>query len=106
MKKLTEFELGIIGSVFGLVGSILTLTDNGFSEVVSNNANEVQQLGWTAIICSIVGIIGALITKYNPQIGGLILLVASAGGIMSIFVIYIMPGLLMIVAGFSGIKKE
>ena len=55
--------LGIIGAIFGLIGGVFAIILSAFG------GSEILALGISAIIASIVGIVGSVYVKSNAKIG-------------------------------------
>ncbi len=62
--------LGIIGGIFGLLGGVFALMFSAF-------APSVGTLGFSAVLASIVGIVGAAYVMQNAKLGGIILIVSA-----------------------------
>ncbi|MBD1379149.1 DUF4064 domain-containing protein [Metabacillus arenae] len=106
MKRTTEFVLGLIGGIFGLIGAVMAILIGAVDEAFTGSM-EISGLGWSAVLFSIVGIIGSIVVKRKPKLGGTFMTVAGLGGTISIFIFYILPGVLLIIGGLMGlIKKE
>lgn len=108
MKRTAEFVLGLIGGIFGFIGAILAITLGGIAGAFEvEGASSVSGLGWDAFILSIVGIIGCVIVRSKPKVGGILMLVAAVGGVICISLFYLVPGILLFIAGLMGlIRKE
>lgn len=106
-KRTAEFVLGLIGGIFGIIGGILALTVGGAAAAfgVSGGAT-VSVLGFIAILLSVLGIVGAAIVRKNSKLGGVFMTIAAVGGVICISAFYILPGILLIIAGLMGLIKK
>ncbi|MBS3144025.1 DUF4064 domain-containing protein [Candidatus Woesearchaeota archaeon] len=106
MKRTAEFTLGLIGGVFGIFFGLLSLLFGGVSAAFGMG-NEVLWLGFSAILFSILGIIGASIVKHKTKMAGWFMTIAAVCGVISISAFYIIPGALLLVGGLMAlIRKE
>lgn len=106
-KRTKEFVFGLIGGIFGIIAGITALFVGGIGVVFGlSDAGLVGSLGISAILFSILGIIGAIVVQKNGKIGGLLMTAAAIGGAISISAFYILPGILLIIPGIMGLIKE
>ncbi|MEC0073260.1 DUF4064 domain-containing protein [Bacillus bombysepticus] len=107
MKRTTEFVLGLIGGIFGILGAILALMVGGLGAAFeAEGANSIIGLGWAAVGLSILGIVGSVVVKSKAKAGGIMMTIAAIGGIICIFVFYILPGILLLIGGLMGIFRK
>jgi len=92
-SRTLELVLGIIGGIFGLLGGL-------FAVLFSVFASEVLYLGISAILASILGIIGAIYVRGSPRNAGIILIVSAIWLLISISA-FAIPGTIFL--GISGI---
>lgn len=104
MKRTTEFVLGLIGGIFGFGGAFFAIFFGAFDQAF-NGSSEVSALGWSAMLASIVAIIGSIVVKYKAKVGGTMMLVAAIWGIISISMFYILPFVLLLIAGLLSFRK-
>lgn len=53
MKRTTEFILGLIGGIFGLIGAFAALLIGGVDAAFSSSgSSEITGMGWSAVILS------------------------------------------------------
>ena len=104
-KRNTEFVLGLLGGIFGIFAGILGLVVGGIDSVISGSA-EIVGLGLSAILFSILGIIGASIVKNKNKLGGWFMVIAAVGGTISISWFYLISGLLLFIAGLIALIKK
>ena len=70
-SRTIELVLGIIGGIFGLLGGAFAIILSAFG------GTEILALGISAILASIVGIVGSVYVKNNAKTGGIILIVSA-----------------------------
>lgn len=92
-SRILELVLGIIGSILGLLGGLFAIFFSVFR-------SEALYLGISAIMASILGIIGAVYVRENPRNGGILLIVSAVWLLISISAVAI-PGTIFL--GISGI---
>ncbi|MBU1976023.1 MAG: hypothetical protein KKG59_06485, partial [Nanoarchaeota archaeon] len=64
MARTTEFVLGLIGGILGFMGAFIAMLVGGLGGVLgAQGATTVVALGWSAIVFSIVGIVGSALVK-------------------------------------------
>lgn len=107
MKRTTEFVLGLIGGIFGILCAFIALFIGGVGAAVeADGANQVIGLGWAAVALSILGIVGCIIVKSKAKVGGIMMTIAAIGGFICISVIYLLPGVLLLIGGLMGIFRK
>ncbi|HWO95763.1 MAG TPA: DUF4064 domain-containing protein, partial [Bacillus sp. (in: firmicutes)] len=105
MKRTTEFVLGLLGGIFGIIGAFIALFIGGVDAAINGSSNIIG-LGWTAVILSILGIVGSVVVKGKPKLGGIFMLVAGIGGFICVSFAYILSGVLLIIAGVMGVFRK
>ncbi|MBC1827082.1 hypothetical protein HCJ02_01985 [Listeria seeligeri] len=101
INRKTEFVLGIIGGIVGIVAAISVMRFVSPMEYVS-----VDKLGFVALLFSIFGMIGASITKKNHLLGGTIMISAALSGMMlSITLANIISTVLFAIAGLMAVIR-
>ncbi|MDP4155296.1 MAG: DUF4064 domain-containing protein [Bacillota bacterium] len=105
MKRTTEFVLGLIGGIFGIFGGFIGMFVGGVDAAV-NGHSDIIGLGVGAIVLSILGIIGSVVVKFKPKLGGAFMAIAAIGGTICISMFYILPGVLLIIAGLMGLFRK
>lgn len=107
MDRTTEFILGLIGGIFGILGGLIVLflgsVDAAFS---ASGTSTITGLGWKALIHAGFGIFGAVLVRSHPKVGGVFMLISAFGGFTSVFRAYILPGILLLIAGLMGVLKK
>jgi hypothetical protein len=105
MKRTTEFVLGLIGGIFGFGGAFFALFFGAVDQAI-NGSSQVGSLGWSALLASVVAIIGSVVVRSKAKVGGALMLIAAIWGIISISLFYVLPGLLILIAGLMGVFRK
>ncbi|PEW57171.1 hypothetical protein CN448_31910 [Bacillus cereus] len=104
MKQTTEFVFGLISGIFDVLGAVLTLMIGGMGAALeAEGANSIIGLGWAAVGLSNLGIVGSVVVKNKAKAGGIMMTIAAIGGLICIFVFYILPGILLLIGRLVGI---
>lgn len=98
-SRTIELALGISGGVFGLIGGIFALL---FSFFVS----DALSLGISAVLASIVGIVGAIYVTKNPRWGGIILIISAIWLLISISLFGLLGAILLLIAGIVALVRK
>ncbi|MGG0282890.1 DUF4064 domain-containing protein [Bacillus pacificus] len=107
MKRTAEFVLGLIGGIFGILCAFIALFIGGLgSALEADGANTVIGLGWGAVGLSILGIVGSVMVRSKAKAGGIMMTVAAIGGFVCISLIYLLPGVLLLIGGLMGIFRK
>ncbi|MFE7910825.1 DUF4064 domain-containing protein, partial [Bacillus mobilis] len=90
MKRTTEFILGLIGGIFGILCAFIALFIGGVGAAVeADGANQIIGLGWAAVALSILGIVGCVMVKSKAKVGGIMMTIAAIGGFICISIVYL-----------------
>lgn len=107
MKRTTEFVLGLIGGIFGILCAFIALFIGGVASAMeAEGASNVIGLGWAAVVLSILGIVGSVMVKSKAKVGGAMMTIAAIGGFICISFIYILPAVLLLIGGLMGIFRK
>ena len=98
-SRTVELVLGIIGGIFGLLGGAFALIFSAF-------APSVGGLGISAVLASIVGIVGAAYVLQNAKIGGVILVVSALWLLISISAFGVPGAVLIGIAGLLALFRK
>ena len=98
-SRTVELVLGIIGGIFGLLGGVFALMFSAF-------APSVGSLGVSAVLASIVGIVGAAYVMQNPKWGGIILIVSAVWLLISISLFGVLGAVLLGLAGLLAVLRK
>ncbi|MDI6679453.1 hypothetical protein CBR56_29205 [Bacillus thuringiensis] len=107
MKRTAEFVLGLIGGIFGILCAFIALFIGGLgSALEADGANTVIGLGWGAVALSVLGIVGSVMVRSKAKVGGIMMTIAAIGGFICISLIYLLPGVLLLIGGLMGIFRK
>lgn len=106
MTRTTEMILGIIGALIGFIGAFLALFMGSVDEAVNNGTSELSGLGTGAFLFSATGLIGAIVVKFKPKLGGWIMLISGIAILISISLFGIVPMLFLVIAGLMGVIRK
>ncbi|MBM7552112.1 DUF4064 domain-containing protein [Thalassobacillus pellis] len=107
MNRTAEFVLGLIGGIFGFIGAIMALFLGGLDAALnSTGTSEISGLGWMAFLFSILAVVGAVVVRNKAKAGGIMLIIAAVGGLISISMFYLIPAVLIGIAGIMGVVRK
>ncbi|PTM57819.1 DUF4064 domain-containing protein [Desmospora activa] len=118
MKRTAEFVLGLIGGIFGAGIGLLVVAGGLFGQAYMDMMDEAESVavvdstwltisGGLLLLLSIVAIIFAipsLISKNHIR-SGIIQLIAGVGGFLLASLLWLIPGILMIISGALCFRK-
>lgn len=99
-SRTIELVLGIIGGIFGLLGGIFAVL---FGSLAAAN---IVILGISAILASIIGIVGSVYVTRNAKTGGIILIVSAVWLLISISLFGVMGSILLGIAGLVALLRK
>jgi len=97
-SRTIELVLGIVGGIFGLLGGI-------FAVIFGIFASEITGLGISAILASIVGIVGSAYLLKDPKWGGIILVISAVWLLISISLFGVLGAVLLGLAGLLALLR-
>lgn len=107
MKRTTEFVLGLIGGILGIICAFIALMIGGLGAAMeADGANNIIGLGWGAVALSILGIVGSVMVKGKAKAGGIMMTIAGIGGFICISIFFLLPGVLLLIGGLMGIFRK
>ncbi|UOQ92092.1 DUF4064 domain-containing protein [Halobacillus shinanisalinarum] len=107
MKRNGEFILGLIGGIIGLFSACFALLIGAFDLSINEvRTSVISGLGWAAFLFSISGIVGSVLVKSKTKVGTIIMISAALGGLVSIAWFYVIPAVLLLIAGIMGIVRK
>ena len=98
-SRTIELVLGIIGGIFGLLGGVFALMFSAF-------APSVGGLGVSAVLASIVGIVGAAYVMQNAKWGGIILILSAVWLLISISLFGVLGAVLLGLGGLLAVLRK
>ena len=99
ISRTIELVWGIFGGVFGLMGGVLGVLLGCF-------ATDIGPLGVSAILASIVGIVGTVLVLRKPLYGGIVLIGSAVWLLISISLFGIMGAVFLGLAGVLAIFRK
>ncbi len=107
MKRTAEFVLGLIGGIFGIIVAIIVLTMGGLGGALgAEGAATVSTHGWFVMLFGVIGIVGASLVNSWTIGAGIFMLVSAIGGLISASLFYILPFILLIIAGLMALLRK
>jgi len=108
--KIAALILGLIGGIAGIFGAIFAFGVSGVGTVVgAEDAGSLAGNGIAALIASLLGIVGGAIAIAKPKIAGIFMIIAGVGGLIAVFVAYIIAAPLLVIGGILALvasKKQ
>ncbi|MFH1142001.1 MAG: hypothetical protein V1724_10195 [Chloroflexota bacterium] len=108
--RIAALVIGIIGAMAGFIGGLIALVAGGIAGAFgAESAGTVEGLGLAGIGFSVVGLVGAALAIAKPKVAAILMVISAVGGIISIFVAYILAALLLGIAAllaFLGRNKR
>lgn len=113
MKTRTlEFVLGLIGGIVGIILSLLVVLGGGVIANLGLGVGEdalggaIMLTGILAIVASVLGIVGSIVVRKKGLAGGIIMVIAAVGGFICLSTGYLIPAIILAVAGLLGIFRK
>ncbi len=106
MKRTSEFVLGLLGGIFGFGGASFAIFFGAVDKAVSNANSTISGQGWLAFLMSILAIVGCIVVKSKPKVGGWMMLISAIVGLIAISFFYAVPAILLFIAGLMGIIRK
>jgi len=98
-SRTLEVVLGVLGGVFGLSGGVIALIFSAFE-------SSIFGLAVSAILASIVGLVGAVYVTQNPKNGGIILIISAVWLLISISAFGVIGAVLLGIAGLAALIRK
>jgi hypothetical protein len=106
VSRVAELTLGIIGGIFGMLGALFAIGFGGIQSAVGSSASQnVAVNGWSALLFSTVAIVAVFFIASKPKLSGWLLVVAAVGGLISISLFFVLPFILLIIAGLMTLLR-
>lgn len=107
MKRTTEFVLGLIGGIFGIISSLMAMFIGGAATAFgSSHGSTITGSALIALIVSILGIVGSVLSSKQTMLAGIFLIAAAIIGFICIFMFYILPGILLLIGGIMCFARK
>jgi amino acid transporter len=95
----TEGILGLIGGIFGILGGMFVFILFGFVDP------SVSWKGLAGLLCGAVAIVGAVMCKKKPHVGGILMVLSAIAGTYFTVWAYFIADVLLIIGGIMAIRK-
>jgi len=112
VKRTIEFVLSLIGSILGVVASILALgiayLDLFFHLIRYFDMTSDLLVGaWISLVFSCIGFTASIVVLFKPKLSSVLLFISGIGGLICIDWFYLIPAILMIIPGIMVfVRKE
>lgn len=97
--KIAALILGILGGIAGLFGAIFAFGVGGVGTALGEEAQSLVGNGIAALIFSLLGIVGGAMAMAKSKAAGIMMLIAAVGGLIAVFVGYIVAFPLLLIGG-------
>src|SRR5690625_7087095 len=72
--RTASFVLGLVGGILGILAAILAMFIGGVgSAFEASDSGSIIGLGFSALLASVLGIVGAALVKGKPKVGSLLI---------------------------------
>jgi hypothetical protein len=107
MKRTAEFVVGLIGGILGILAGLSGVFFGAVATAFEvDGGSMVSGASWIAVALSVLGLIGAAVVKNKTMLGSILMLIAAIGGFICISFLYILPGVLLLIAGIMGLVRK
>ncbi|MGZ4032680.1 MAG: DUF4064 domain-containing protein [Tumebacillaceae bacterium] len=107
MKRTAEFVVGLIGGILGILAALSGVFFGAIATALEvDGGNVVSGASWIAVALSVIGIIGAAMVKNKTMLASILMLIAAIGGFICISMLFILPGVLLLIAGIMGLVRK
>lgn len=100
-----EIALTISGGIFGIIGALFALAVGGIQSAVGDSSGNISNHGWFALLFSTLALVSLYYMSKNPKLAGKLLLVSAFGGLISISFFFVLPFILLLIAGIMCLKR-
>ena len=102
-----RFALGLVGSIFGILGALFAIMVGGIgSGFGAEGASQISGLGVSALGFSVLGLIGAVLPSNKEKLAGWILVISAIGVLVSISMFGVLPFILFLIGGILTLRGE
>ncbi len=99
VSRVGEMVLAIVGGIFGIIGGIIALAVGGVQSATHTSGTNVAVNGGVAIAFSALALVAAFFVVSRSKLAGWLLLISAVGGLIAISAFYILPFILLLIAG-------
>lgn len=104
-NRTPELVLGIIGGVLGLIVGVFTVLLGGLQASFGGGGEVTQFYAWATLLFATIGVIAVFFVASRTKLAGLLLIISGVGGLLLLQTIYVVPGVLLIVAGIMCLAR-
>ena len=97
------FFLGLFGGIIGVIAASFSISGGNGGLLGLSGASMIMALGISAILFSVLGIVGGTRVKKDPKIAGYYMIIAAIGGLFCLSLNFILPFILLLIAGIVAI---
>ncbi|AMG97362.1 DUF4064 domain-containing protein [Staphylococcus simulans] len=106
-NRIAEIVIGIVGSIFGIIGGISTLMVASANEAVGNaGSSDIYTLGIIVILMSIATFIISCLIKRKRVLMSILLIIAGVLDFFLIGIYGIIAGILILAAGVLALLRK
>jgi hypothetical protein len=99
--------MGLLGGICGIIAALSGLLFSGLGAAFGmQGAEMIGNLTVAALLFSVWGIVGAVVVRRHGKLGGLFMTAATVGGFISVSAFFVLPGVLLGIAGVMGLVKK
>jgi hypothetical protein len=98
-SRVGEMVLVILGGILGLVAGLFVLSAGGLIAAFKSGGGEFVWFGIAASLFSVLALVALSFLSSNSKLAGWLVIVAACGGLFFIGLFYILPGMLLFIAG-------
>lgn len=99
VSRVGEMVLAITGGIFGIIFGIVALGVGGLQSAVHSGGTNVAINGGVSILFSALALVAAFFVSSKSKLAGWLLIISAVGGVISISAFYILPFILLLIAG-------
>lgn len=99
VSRAGETVLTILGGVFGIIGGLMAVIIGGAQTALEDQSMNVGVLGWAAIGFSALALVALFFISSRTKLAGWLILLSAVGGLVSISFFYVLPFILLLIAG-------
>lgn len=107
LNRTAELVLGLIGAIIGVLAGLFVVFVGGVATVLNvAEGSIVSGVAWLSVLFSVVGIVSAVMVKSKTKLAGVLMLIAAIGGFLCLGLFYVLPGVLLLIAGIMGLARK
>lgn len=104
--RATEFVTGLVGSILGVLTIVFALVLGAIGVTFKFDGTGVGNvLNIASPVFAVLAIIGVIVQRRYPKIGGWLIIVAAVEGFLAIPFLFLPSGISLLIAGYMGIQR-